>query len=336
VAAGAIGALDRRVDSFLNDETVEQGDAPLRDRLTKTGGKYRSLFWRHSLDEYRADPLHGSGAGTFRLTWEAARPPKQETDGNVVSVVDGHSLYTETLGELGWPGLALLLAALLAILARFAWLARGPDRALGAVLLAAGLAWTVHAGFDWDWEVPGVALWLFAAGGLALARPPCAEERMGSGLRWPVRVLATLGLVALAILPAQVALSQRHLDRSSTALTLEDCPRAVREARASNRALGARPEPLQIEAVCAIRAGHARAALDLIAAARRRDPNDWTRHYTEALIRASAGLDPRPAMARASRLNPYDPFTLQAVERLDTGSRRAWRRLGPRLPLPPG
>lgn len=63
---------------------------------------------------------------------------------------------TSVLGELGIVGLVLIVVPILVILGAFAWRARGPDRVAGAALLGAGVGWAVHAGIDWDWEMPAV------------------------------------------------------------------------------------------------------------------------------------------------------------------------------------
>jgi hypothetical protein len=194
----------------------------------------------------------------------------------------------------------------------------------------------VHAGFDWDYEVPAVTAWLFALGGLALARPASRKPAAGREPRLWLRALAVCAFAAAAILPAQVAVSQRALDRSAEALQRGDCERELPAARDATAALGIRPEPLQIAAICELRLGRSAAALRLIARARREDPHDWTLHYTEALIRASTGLDPRPAIREARRLDPNDPLTSRGLKALDTSSRAAWRRRGPALPLPFG
>jgi hypothetical protein len=177
VLAGAPGAVADRVRDFTDDTPVERAGAPLRDRLTKSGGKTRVLLWRNSIDQFERRPATGSGAGTFRRTWLRARP-KPTSQQYDLAVVDGHSLYLETLGELGLPGLLLLLAGLGAVLGRFLWLCSGPDRALGAVLLAAGVTWADTRPSTGIGEVPGVTVWLFAAGGLALAR---AREGRNAG-----------------------------------------------------------------------------------------------------------------------------------------------------------
>jgi O-antigen ligase len=70
---------------------------------------------------------------------------------------EAHSLYLGTLAELGLTGFAALLAfmgGVAAALWRF-WRDR-PGLAAGP---AAALAlWAVHAGIDWDWEMPALTL----------------------------------------------------------------------------------------------------------------------------------------------------------------------------------
>jgi O-antigen ligase len=116
-----------------------------------------------SVAAFKRDPLKGDGAGTYELDWARER----ETP---VEARDGHSLYIETLGELGLVGFAVLGICLLVILGGFAARARGRDRALFAALLAAGVTWALASGVDWNWEMPAVTIWFFALGGAALAR----------------------------------------------------------------------------------------------------------------------------------------------------------------------
>ena len=124
----------------------------------------RPGYWRTALNEYRAHPALGDGAGAFGRYW--LQHPS--ADPGVQRARDAHSLYIETLAELGPVGLALLLIALGAPLAALAR-ARSP-----AVPAAAGayVAYLVHAGVDWDWEMPAVTLaaLLCAAGVLAASR----------------------------------------------------------------------------------------------------------------------------------------------------------------------
>jgi O-antigen ligase len=81
------------------------------------------------------------------------------------AAVDAHSLYIETLAELGLVGGVFLLAWLTGI-ALSAGRLYGADPATATGLVAVLLVWVVHTGLDWDWEMPaltGMALVAAAA-----------------------------------------------------------------------------------------------------------------------------------------------------------------------------
>jgi O-antigen ligase len=107
---------------------------------------YWSVAWH---DEYLAHPVLGSGAGTFGRFWAISGQEAIRGGG-----LDAHSLYVEMLAELGPAGLLLLAALLLLPL-------RGLTRRTAPGLPAAAgayVAFLVHAGVDWDWEMPAVVL----------------------------------------------------------------------------------------------------------------------------------------------------------------------------------
>jgi hypothetical protein len=114
---------------------------------TEPRASYYRVAWH---DEYAAHPLFGSGAGTFALYWARS--------GDVASrggALDAHSLYLETLAELGPLGLALLAAFLLYPIRAVVANRRAPYVPVAA---AAYVAFLVHAGLDWDWELPVVVV----------------------------------------------------------------------------------------------------------------------------------------------------------------------------------
>src|SRR5437763_200935 len=110
-------------------------------------GANRPHYWHVAWHEVELNPWLGSGAGTFDRYWLLYRPVSSFAR-------DAHSLYLETLAELGPIGLALLLVALglpLLVLRR----RRDP---LLATAAAAYVAYLLHTGVDWDWELPAVTL----------------------------------------------------------------------------------------------------------------------------------------------------------------------------------
>ena len=61
----------------------------------------RGAYWKVALESFAARPLVGGGSGSFRVDWRREREIEE-------SVMDAHSLYFETLSELGLVGAALL------------------------------------------------------------------------------------------------------------------------------------------------------------------------------------------------------------------------------------
>ncbi len=293
-------------------------------RLLQFSSNGRTEHWQVAVDSYSRDQLKGHGAGTYALDWDRDRR-------GTLDVENAHSLYLEVLGELGIIGMLALAACLLTILVAFAARARGPDRALYAALFAAATAWMIHAGVDWDWEMPAVTLWLFALGGAALAhapRPPRTPHRLAPALR----VVGVAACLALAIVPVRVALSDKRLDDALTALRDGDCTTATAEANASHDVLKNRAEPFQVIAYCERALGRPDAALAAMQEGLRRDPDNWEMQYGVAVMRAAAGQDPRPAVRRAVRLNPRGDIALAGAQAPVRRRSKALARAGQRRP----
>ena len=68
-------------------------------------GENRPQYWHVAWQDFEANPVLGSGAGTFGAFWLEHRTVDE-------FVHDAHSLYIETLAELGPLGLALLVIGL--------------------------------------------------------------------------------------------------------------------------------------------------------------------------------------------------------------------------------
>jgi len=150
-----------------------------KGRLTKLSTN-RGEYWKVALDSFAAHPVIGVGAGSFGVEWRRDR----ESDD---FAQDAHSLYLETLAELGLVG-AVLLAALIAAAVRAVTVpARDPGDGLAPAAAACLAALLVHVGLDWTWEFPSVvlvALILVAAAATAGRRAPI-HRRTGDGRRPP-------------------------------------------------------------------------------------------------------------------------------------------------------
>jgi O-Antigen ligase len=141
----------------------------------------RPGYWRVAADEVAAYPALGSGGGTFGdYYWRFHRPSSGFAR-------EAHSLYLQTLGELGPVGLVLLLVGLGLPLTRLG--SARPELAGAGGAYAAFLA---HAAIDWDWQVPALTLAGLLCGGLVLVGARTGSER-------PFSERGRRGLLALSI-----------------------------------------------------------------------------------------------------------------------------------------
>ena len=148
VAAVALAlALTLPAGSLADDAAKYEGD--------------RAWYWHVAWQETAEAPVVGRGAGTFERSWLEEQPIP-------VFVLDAHSLYLEMLAELGLVGLALLALVLVPPLV-------GAFRGASAAAAGAYVAFLVHAGVDWDWEMPAVTLAGLFCGAVLLRRSQ--EER---------------------------------------------------------------------------------------------------------------------------------------------------------------
>src|SRR6185369_407903 len=164
--------------------------------------------------------------------WELDRRPP------VVKVTDGHSLYLETLSELGVIGLALVVLALATVLVGGALRLGGSERHAHGALVAAGTMLALHAGIDWDWEMPALFVWLFGGAGVVLAARE-GTTRLGELARTP-RIVAALAVLVLALTPALMWASQGPLERAQEAFARNDCKTAIDASLTAIRNFGVR------------------------------------------------------------------------------------------------
>jgi hypothetical protein len=133
----------------------------------------RYEYWDVALsDGFGAEPVRGLGAGGFQVAWLRHRDVPEGTK-------FAHSLYINTLADLGAVGLALLVLFLGGVAAA-AVRAHRLDGAAAAGPIALVVVWAVHNAVDWDWELPALTLFAVVAGGLLLARADAAEPALAA------------------------------------------------------------------------------------------------------------------------------------------------------------
>ena len=134
----------------------------------------RIALWKGALHESSSHPLLGGGAGSYESWWLQHRKAPER-------VKDAHSLYLQTLAELGPLGLALLALALAVPLAVGI---RARRRPLVPFAVAAYAAFLLHAAVDWDWQLPGVTLPAILCGAMVLVAGRTDEDaRLGTWVR---------------------------------------------------------------------------------------------------------------------------------------------------------
>ncbi len=316
-ALGAPHALAHDWDRFIGgaSTTVRGGD--LRQRLTDPSNDGRTPLWQVALRGFRASPLHGVGAGMYQTLWDRERS-------QFAYVINAHSLYLQAMAELGVPGVLLLLMLVGATILGLGLRATGPRRTLYGALLAVATVWALHAGVDWDWEMPVVTVGFFAIAGLALS----VSRQAGNG--WVpshnTRLVLALLCLATVALPVSIIGSQTRLGQAEHALYASDCAAATPAALSSIGWLDVRPEPYEIVGFCDIQRGRPRLAITAMREARSHDPGSWETYYGLAIAQASAGIDPRANVEQALHMNPREPLTREAAQQLSGSSPTGWVR----------
>ena len=338
--AGGASWVGHQYDTFVHGSLSSTG--PTRNRLLSIANDGRIGLWKVALHAFDRQPLHGTGAGTYAEQWTQHRT-------ELSSVQDAHSLYMETLSDLGVLGgvaLALFLGGLLAgAVTRLRARATRPAAAIAVATLA---GWLVHSAVDWDWQMPAVMVPVMAltAAVAAVGRgatAPAADvtARTGESSRVgrltpagaPLRIGVAVVSIALAVIPAEVAVSQSHLNAAVAAFSAGNCSRAVGDARAAHSAVGARPEPLEVIGYCEGIDHQSDASIATIQAAISRDPDDWQFHYALGIVSAEAGRNPLPALRAAYRLDPLEGSIRDAYEALRKVPRRRLRATALAQPL---
>jgi hypothetical protein len=266
-------------DSFKAAPTPTHGDPS--GRVFSLSGSNRADYWAVAWESYEDHPAVGAGAGTYARTWLRERPVPQP-------VVDAHSLYLETLSELGPLGLALMLLALAAPFA-----ARPTHWT--PLALAPYAAFLAHAAQDWDWELPAVTVAALACGAALVAGQTSA--------RLP-RLAAVLP-AALCLLAAVAFRGTHAVEKSVAASDGLEWDEARDAAQRAATLQPWSPQPWRLLGEIELAEGSLAEARRYFRRGLREDRDDWELWIGLAL--ASDGADRQVALAEVHRLNPLSP-----------------------------
>jgi hypothetical protein len=274
-----LGGPAAAYDSFKAAPAPTHGD--VQGRVFSLSGSNRADYWHVAWRVYEDHPTLGAGAGTYSRSWLRERPVPQP-------VQDAHSLYLETLAELGPIGLALLLIALAAPFA-------APRSWWTPVALAPYVAFLAHAAQDWDWELPAVTV-----AALACATAPITSS---DGRRIP-RFLAIVP-AALCLLVVPAFLGNRAAAEAESAYDRGKWRDAEDAARSARSLQPWSPEPWRLLGEAQLAEGALVPARSSFRKGLAEDRDEWELWLDLGL--ASEGRARRSAFEQAARLNPLSP-----------------------------
>jgi len=334
------GGVAGWVKTHAHDALGGNGPTNSAARLTSLGSSGRLPWYREAIRGFRAHPLAGSGAGTFRFTNYLYRTQSWV-------VMHSHSQWLNILSELGLVGFVLFAVAVaglvLPALRRYPGRRGDPERSLLAACQAAVVVFVVHMSVDWDWDMAVITVaFLLLAGvaagyvrareragapspvgsGVTAAEParggasPSSSTRNVRGLKPATRLLVT-GLIVLGIFSwALPYLSQRAVLRA-----VDEASRGrLAQAAASSQRAG-RLDPLAVDPLVTLalvrtdqrRPGDARTALREAIALQ---PRNFVPYYQMGVLEAGGSGHKAAAVSwfrRALSLNPRDPLTRQRL-----------------------
>jgi hypothetical protein len=289
---GPVTIAHRAYDGFKAPPAAT-GDN-LNKRLFSFSGSGRADLWHAAWRDYVHHPWLGSGAGTYERWWLQHRPVG-------LKVRDAHSLYLETLAELGPVGLLLLFVVI-----GVPFVAAVRARAHPLVPAAAGAfaAWAIHAAVDWDWELAAVTSAALLCG-MACFIAARREDEEARSLSGGARAAALAAAVALAGVAFVGLVGNLAASESANAARGGNWNSAASQAR---RAIDWTPwsaQPWRLLGEAQLGAGNVSAAERSFRKAIAKDPGDWNLYFD--LARATTGRVQLAALAAAARLNPRSP-----------------------------
>jgi hypothetical protein len=287
---GAPWAIARRSYHSFLETNPGTTSADLNNRLFSLANSGRLWAWRVAWHAFKTHPVGGIGAGAYTYYWNLHEPVEDK-------LTFAHSLYLQTLAELGFVGLAILAVTFL-----MPFIAARHVNGITAGALAGFVTYLIGAGADWDWQLTGVTLCALVCAGAALATLRSGEQLERPA--FPLGAAVVIAGVALVGLGGNLLLSA-----SGRALSSGHAARAVTDAKRAELWAPWSAAPWQHLGDAELVRGDSAAALAALRTASRKDPQNegiWL-----DLARVARGPEREAALARAQRLNPLDPSVAQ-------------------------
>lgn len=303
----------RRWSEFTRPPPKMEATSYIEKHFLSGNGNWRWQYWRAAVDQCRERPLVGGGAATYEAWWAQ--------HGITVGFVQNpHSLYAQTLGELGVLGLGLIAGALATGIwtgARRALRAPPPARAAAAAVASAFTAYAAALGLDWMWQLTAVSVVGMLLLGLCVGpamrasrlapapSPPLVGRRVKLARAAAVAFAAVVVAAELNLVAAEVKLRE-----SQSAAQRGDVAGAARSAAAARELQPWAASPYLQLALVAEDAGKLKTARRWLDEALERDTRDWRLWLISARIDTKLGHVPgaRAGLARAAELNPRSPL----------------------------
>jgi len=301
VAAAAVD-LPGRASNGWDEFKRGGGPGSGTDRLGSVAGQSRYQFWSAAIDENATRPLSGTGSGTFELWWA-----RNGTTGE--SVRDTHSLYLQTLGELGIVGLFLLAAFLLVVFGaggRAASSADARERSVLAAALAGCAAFCLTAVVDWMWQLPVLPVSMLLLASLLVGAGRGSRGVLSLPLRAGFAAAAIAAIVAIAIPLTATGL----LRESETEARDGDLRGALEAARSAQNVQPGSAAPRLQQALVLEQLGELGPAATAARAATEREETSWRNWLVRSRIEARLGRADAAVTAyrKARSLNPRSPI----------------------------
>ena len=348
-AEGGIGGQVSKAWDQLTDPNA-QTPANTPDRLTATSS-VRARYWREALDIHATEPWLGSGAGAYATVRARFRD-------DALFVRHAHGYGVQTLADLGWIGLivSLLAAAAWLLSAARATGVRRADRGLPydaerigmLTLVVVALVFAAHSLIDWTWFVPanaGVAVlcagWVAGRGPLRVRLehpegPPGPEAltwphasrlaRLGQRMP-PLRALAVVGVIAIALVAAWTALQPVRAVHAGDA-AFDRLDQGQPDAAAEEARVATERNPLSVDPLFELaaieeargRTQEAEAVLERAVGLQPANPETWRRL---GRLRLSSLNDPKGALSAFQAAYYLDPKAPASTSDVIEASRAA-------------